>query len=67
VKKHVRGQPSKAKIGQFQQTISFWFKGHGRNFPWRKKSASKYQKIVVEVLLQRTRAETVATFFPIFI
>lgn len=67
MRKSVHRQPSKGKICQFQQAISCWFKVLGRNFPWRKKSISKYQKIVVEVLLQRTRAETVASFFPTFI
>ena len=44
-----------------------WFEENGRKFPWRKASASNYQYIVAEVLLQRTRAETVADFFPKFI
>lgn len=35
-------------------------------FPWRKKSATLYVRILSEVLLQRTRAETVATFLPMF-
>jgi A/G-specific adenine glycosylase len=67
VRKPICRQPSKAKIYQFQLAISCWFKGHGRNLPWRKKSISKYQKIVVEVLLQRTRVESVASFFPSFV
>lgn len=55
------------KIRCFQRLVSLWFKGHGRCFPWRKKSLSIYQKIIVESLLQRTRAETVAAFYPHFI
>jgi len=51
----------------FQELILGWYKCNGRQFPWRKKSISNYQKVVVEVLLQRTRAEKVAAFFPAFI
>lgn len=65
--KSVQRQPNKAKIAHFRQAIICWFKVHGRDLPWRKKSISKYQIIVVEVLLQRTRAETIASFFPSFI
>lgn len=44
-----------------------WCNDYGRTFPWRKASVSNYQCIVAEVLLQRTRADTVADFFPRFI
>lgn len=67
MRKQIHRQPSKLKISQFQEAISSWFKVQGRKFPWRKKSISKYKKIIVEVLLQRTRAESVASFFPAFI
>ena len=59
--------PSSKKIASFQKMMIAWYMENGREFPWRKKSIPKYQKIVSEVLLQRTRAETVATFFPAFI
>lgn len=55
------------KIVFFQAKILDWFEEHGRTFPWRKKSATNYEKIVSEVLLQRTKAETVAKFFPQFV
>ncbi len=55
------------KIAFFQAAILDWFEECGRTFPWRKKSATNYEKIVSEVLLQRTKAETVAKFFPQFI
>jgi len=55
------------KIAEFQACIIDWYNINGRHFLWRKKSISNYQKIIVEALLQRTRAETVATFFPSFI
>lgn len=44
-----------------------WFAEHGREFPWRKASANNYELIVAELLLQRTRAETVASFFSQFV
>ncbi|MFB0555119.1 MAG: hypothetical protein ACETWQ_17565 [Phycisphaerae bacterium] len=44
-----------------------WYLTDGRKFPWRKRTASKYELIIAEVLLQRTKAETVANFFPTFI
>lgn len=51
----------------FRKRIFVWFEKEGRHFPWRKKNSSKYQLIIAEVLLQRTKAETVAIFFPKFI
>jgi len=55
------------KIRWFRKKILLWFEKGGRHFPWRNKSASKYQVIVAEVLLQRTKVETVAIFFPKFV
>lgn len=56
-----------SKIAELQRLVVEWYSFKGRQFPWRKKRISNYQKILVEVLLQRTRAETVAAFFPSFI
>jgi len=50
------------KFNRFRHMLQEWYAENGRNFPWRRKSASKYEVIVTEVLLQRTRAETVAEF-----
>jgi A/G-specific adenine glycosylase len=55
------------KIKIFQNKILCWYENNGRHFPWRNKSATNYQKIISEALLQRTRAEVVAKFFPNFI
>jgi A/G-specific adenine glycosylase len=55
------------KIEEFQNKILEWFRLEGRHYPWRNPSANNYQKIISEVLLQRTRAETIAKFFPEFI
>lgn len=40
-----------------------WFESHGRDFPWRQQGATLYHLVLAELLLQRTRAETVAAFF----
>lgn len=44
-----------------------WFGEYGRDFPWRREGAGLYQLILAELLLQRTRAETVAAYFGEFI
>jgi A/G-specific adenine glycosylase len=43
-----------------------WFDEHGRHFPWRS-NASVYRQVIAELLLQRTRADTVSGFFEAFI
>jgi A/G-specific adenine glycosylase len=55
------------KIKFLQKELLKWYKVSGRHFPWRNKSISTYQKIIAEVLLQRTKAETVAKFFKQFV
>ena len=57
----------KRKIKYFQKSLLNWSNLNGRKFPWRKKGLSNYKIIISEVLLQRTKAETVAKFFPEFI
>jgi len=44
-----------------------WFEINHRDFPWRDNSMNSYQYIIAEVLLQRTKAETIAKFYPKFI
>jgi len=55
------------KIKYFQDEILIWYQTEGRTFPWRKNNLSQYKMIIAEVLLQRTRAETIANYFPEFI
>jgi A/G-specific adenine glycosylase len=55
------------QLYSFRRGVLVWYKQEGRNFPWRKKTATKYEQIVAEVLLQRTRAETVAFSYHRFI
>ena len=51
----------------FRRDIVAWFREHGRHFPWRNKSANLYQKIIAEILLQRTQAGTAARFLTKFL
>ncbi len=61
-----RKLPTVQELQCFRRSLLRWYSGHGRAFPWRRASASSYEKIIAEVLLQRTRAETVAEFLPKF-
>lgn len=54
-------------ISWFRGKISRWYSKDGRDFPWRHKRVSKFQLIMAEVLLQRTKAETISRFYPQFI
>jgi A/G-specific adenine glycosylase len=53
----------KARISRLRGSLLGWFEQNGRTFPWRSPCANTYEKICVEVLLQRTRAETVAGIY----
>jgi A/G-specific adenine glycosylase len=55
------------RLNQFRTILLDWFAKFGRYFPWRKKSTTKYELILAEVLLQRTKAENVANFFSAFV
>ena len=54
------------RITRLRSKLLDWFTEYGRDFPWRSHRASTYEKICVEVLLQRTRAETVAGVYRVF-
>lgn len=55
------------KIEFFQKRILEWYQHNGRKFLWRRKGLTHYQYIIAEVLLQRTKAETIAKFYPNFL
>lgn len=55
------------RIQTFQEKIITWFDENGRKFPWRKSKLTHYQLVIAEVLLQRTKAETIQKFYPVFI
>ena len=56
----------KLRITRLRSDLLRWYALYGRTLPWRSESASIYEKICVEVLLQRTRAETVSRIYPVF-
>lgn len=59
------GIPSE-NISWFVIQIIEWFSENGRDFSWRKKDYPLYRVMVSELLLQRTRAETVDRFIESF-
>jgi A/G-specific adenine glycosylase len=65
-KNDVLSVPKKTLL-HFRRKLFMWYGNNGRHFPWRRKYASKYKLVISELLLQRTRAETVANFFDRFI
>lgn len=56
----------KSKLTRFRKDLLTWFERNGRDFPWRAPTAGTFEQICVEVLLQRTRAETVSKIYPVF-
>ncbi len=55
------------KVKFFQKSLLKWYNTSGRRFIWRRNGLTNYQYVIAEILLQRTRAETVANFYPDFI
>ncbi len=58
---------NKNDIKFFRSKLLDWYSDYGRNFPWRNNNISNYEIIISEILLQRTKAETVAKYYPTFI
>jgi A/G-specific adenine glycosylase len=54
-------------IVEFQNKILIWFDENGRRFQWRLPALSTYEIVISEVLLQRTKAETVSKFYDQFL
>jgi A/G-specific adenine glycosylase len=65
--KHKNLKINHRQLQKFQEKLLGWWQIKGRDFPWRRASASVYQRIVSELLLQRTKAGNVAIFWPTFI
>lgn len=61
------GFPTDNQVVEFRRILLEWYAVHGRSFTWRDASATTYAKVVAEILLQRTRADTVQAFLPIFL
>lgn len=56
----------KAKLSRLASDLVAWAGAKGRQFPWRREHASVYEKVAVEVLLQRTTAAAVSRFYESF-
>lgn len=56
---------TEARVRWCRRQLLKWYAQHGRVFSWRA-AANLFQKIVTEVLLQRTQAQTVERIFPSF-
>jgi len=54
---------TKANIEEMRELLLSWSVISGRHFPWREKGLTDYEIVIAEVLLQRTKAETVAKFY----
>lgn len=48
------------KVKYFKSKLLNWFYENGRQFPWRDEYRSCYEIVIAEILLQRTKAETVS-------
>ena len=59
-----RGQ--KVRITRLRRRLLDCYTVYGRDLPWRHDRANTFERICVEVLLQRTRAETVSKVYPTF-
>ena len=53
-------------IAVFQELVLGWAQCEGRFFPWRRARESQYRLVVTELLLQRTKAETVRNYYETF-
>lgn len=53
----------KRKLTRLRSDLLNWARQAGRVYPWRANAASSYERIVVEVLLQRTTATAVSKFY----
>jgi A/G-specific adenine glycosylase len=58
--------PSQRRMNTIQRRLLVWFEAADRGFPWRKRTATKYEQVIAEVLLQRTKADVVARMFRSF-
>jgi A/G-specific adenine glycosylase len=54
------------KQDYFREVLLQWFEKNRRSFPWREEGIGYYKTIISEILLQRTKAETVAKYYAFF-
>ena len=58
----VREEPAPNSFGprEFRGDILTWFRANRRSFPWRSRRLNKWQVLMIEMCLHRTRADQVA-------
>jgi A/G-specific adenine glycosylase len=56
-----------ANIKELQEVLIDWYSKMGRRFSWRADNLTPYHYVIAEVLLQRTKAETVENFINSFL
>ena len=54
------------RIRSFSSRILKWYDYAGRTFPWRIPEEPLFRLVVTEILLQRTRAQTIAQYYSAF-
>lgn len=54
------------EVKHIQNTLLKWFCENKRDFPWRRAGISNYELIMSEILLQRTKAQSVANYYHTF-
>lgn len=59
--------PPRYDVEIFVELLLDWYAHNGRKYLWREKSSTLFQKVIAEILLQRTRADTVASYLPDFL
>lgn len=59
--------PASARVRGFRDRLLVWFASNGREFEWRRATASLYVRVVTEVLLQQTTAKAVSSLLPAFL
>jgi A/G-specific adenine glycosylase len=58
--------PDETWLRQFRRWLLDWYRGHGRDLPWRA-SRDPYLVWVSEIMLQQTQVETVKPYFARFL
>ena len=57
----------KEKAIWFRRRLRIWFKKNHRNFLWREPERTPYEIMIAEIMLRRTKADTVAKHYPEFL
>lgn len=55
------------RIDWFNEELLGWYEVNGRSFPWREPDRTPYQIVIAEILLQRTRSDSVVRHYEAFL